>query len=176
MRQTPFRLLRAAVFAAVTVSASALLHLWSGGSAPKPLFFTAAMALAFAAAFALGGRQRGFLALAPLCLAAQWGMHELFATGSPVAAGHEHGSGLPMLAVHCVAALAQAAWLARGEAALAALLDLLTLFFARVMRVCLAAVPAPVHTRRSIARTPAPRPHLVGASAISLRGPPPLAL
>ncbi|RRS01880.1 hypothetical protein [Glycomyces terrestris] len=168
---TPFRLLRAAVFAAVSGSASLLLHLWSGGHAPGPLQSAAAFGLVFAAAYAAGGRRRGFLVLAPLCLAAQWGLHELFQAGA-VDAAHAHGSGLSMWLVHVAAALAQASWLARGETAFAALLELLTLWFARLVRVAGLNPPAAVRPRRLPPRTRAPRPEPVAYAAISRRGPP----
>ncbi|HEX2143132.1 MAG TPA: hypothetical protein VHG10_01365 [Glycomyces sp.] len=171
VRQTPFRLLRAAVFAAVSASASLLLHLWSGGHAPGPVQFTAALGLLFAAAYAVGGRQRGFLALAPLCLFAQWGLHELFQLGAE-AAGHVHGSGPSMLLVHFAAALAQASWLARGESALSALLELLTLWVARAVRVLGAGALIAVRPRRLTLRTQTPRPLPAARTAISHRGPP----
>lgn len=184
--ETLFRLLRAAVFAAVSGSASLLLHLWSGGHAPGPLQTVAAFGLVFAAAFAAGGRQRGFLALAPLCLAAQWGLHELFQgtllqgtpfegvlVGSAVeTAVHAHGSGVSMWLVHIAAALAQASWLARGDAAFAALLDLLTLWFARLVRIAGLDAPVAVRPHRFPVRTWRPRPAPVASAAISRRGPP----
>jgi hypothetical protein len=169
--QTPFRLLRAAVFAAVSASASLLLHLWAGGHAPGPLQAAVAFALVFAAAYAAGGRQRGFAVLAPLCVLSQWGLHELFQIGAEPA-GHEHGAGLGMLLVHAAAALAQASWLARGESALAALLDLLTLFWARAVRVLGAGVLVAVRPRRFTLRTQAPLTTPAVRTAISLRGPP----
>jgi len=171
MSWTPIRALRAAVFAAVSGSASLLLHLWSGGHAPGPLQSAAAFALVFAAAYAAGGRQRGFLVLAPLCLAAQWGLHELFQAGA-VEAVHAHGAGLSMWLVHVAAALAQASWLARGESAMAALLDLLTLFAARLVRVAGVGALVVVRPRGFVPRARAPRPAPVAAAAISRRGPP----
>lgn len=172
MRQTPFRLLRAAVFAAVSASASLLLHLWSGGNAPGPLQFAAAVALLFAAAYGIGGRQRGFLALAPLCFAAQYGLHEFFELGAAATAGHAHGAGLGMWLVHIAAALAQASWLARGDAAFATLLDALTLWFARAIRVLRAGALVVVGPRRFPLRTQAPRPVPAVRTPISHRGPP----
>jgi hypothetical protein len=175
VRQTPFRLLRAAVFAAVSASASLLLHLWSGGLAPGPLQFAAALALLFAAAYAIGGRQRGFLVLTPLCLAAQLGLHECFELGAAATAGHAHGAGLSMWLVHLAAALAQASWLARGDAAFAKLLDVLTLFFARAVRVLGAGLLVAIRPRRFALRTQTPRPVPAVRTAISHRGPPPFA-
>lgn len=174
MRQTPFRLLRAAVFAAVAVPASLLLHLWGGGHAPGPLPTAAGAALAFAAAYAAGGRRRGFLFLAPLCLLSQWGLHELFEAGS-TAPVHAHAAGAAMWLVHVAAALAQAAWLARGDAAFAVLLALLTVACARVLRVLGAGMRAVVRPRRFLARTRLPRPLPAVRTAISRRGPPRLA-
>lgn len=171
MRQTPFRLLRAFVFAAVSASASLLLHLWSGGHAPGPLQFAAALLMLFAAAYGIGGRQRGFLALAPLCLAAQYGLHEFFELGAATV-GHAHGAGLSMWLVHVAAALAQASWLARGDAAFARLLDALTLFFARVVRFFGAGALVVIRPRRLLLRTQTPRPVPAVRTAISHRGPP----
>lgn len=172
MRQTPFRLLRAAVFAAVSASASLLLHLWSGGHAPGPLRFAAAAFLLFAAAYGLGGRQRGFLTLAPLCFAAQYGLHECFEFGATAAAGHAHGAGAGMWLVHIAAALAQASWLARGEAAFARLLDAVTLCFARVIRIFGAGALVVIRPRRFVLRAQAPRPVPAVRTQISHRGPP----
>ncbi|WP_344484034.1 hypothetical protein [Glycomyces endophyticus] len=174
MSWIPFRLLRAAVFAAVSGSASLLLHLWSGGHAPGPLQAAAAFGLVFAAAYAVGNRERGFLVLAPLCLAAQWGLHELFQAGA-VETAHAHGAGLSMWLVHLAAALAQASWLARGETAFAALLDLLTLWFARLVRIAGLHAPAAVRPHRFTARTREPRPAPAAPASISRRGPPRLA-
>lgn len=177
VRQSPFRPLRAAVFAAVAVSASALLHVWSGGPAPRPSFFTAGLVLTFAGAFAAGGRQHGFATLAPLCLAAQWGLHECFSAGAVQGtAGHDHGAGLSMWLVHIAAALAQASWLTRGEAGLAALLDLITLFLARA--VCPRPARAPIPFRRPAFRPRARRlrPLEPLVAATSGRGPPVIAL
>jgi hypothetical protein len=159
------------VFAAVSVSVSLLLHLWNGGHAPGPLQAAAAFALVFAAAYAAGGRQRGFLTLTPLCLLSQWGLHELFQIGAE-ATGHAHGWGLTMVLVHAAAAMAQASWLARGEAALAALLDLLTLCFARAMRVLGAGALVAVRPRRFTLRAQTPLKTPAVRTAISLRGPP----
>ena len=77
-----------------------------------------------------------------------------------------------MLLVHAAAALAQASWLARGEAALAALLDLLTLFWARAVRVLGAGALVAVRPRRFTltAQTPPPTPTV--RTAVSPRGPP----
>jgi hypothetical protein len=171
VRQTPFRLLRAAVFAAVSASASLLLHLWGGGHAPGPLQFAFALALVFAAAYGAGGRRRGFAVLAPLCLAAQLGLHELFELGA-VHAVHGHDAGPAMWLVHIAAAFAQASWLARGESAFAALLELLTLWFARAVRVLGLGAPVAVRPWRSAFRSSLPRPSPAVRTAISRRGPP----
>jgi hypothetical protein len=159
------------VFAAVSASASLLLHLWSGGHAPDPLQAAAAFGLLAAAAYSIGGRQRGFAVLAPLCLVAQWGLHELFQIGAE-SAGHVHASGPSMLLVHAAAALAQASWLARGESALAALVDLWTLFLASAARVLGAGALVAVRPRRFTLRTRAPLPAPSVRTTISLRGPP----
>ncbi|MEU6859897.1 hypothetical protein AB0B28_13625 [Glycomyces sp. NPDC046736] len=175
MSETPFRLLRAAVFAAVSVSASLLLHLWSGGHAPGFVPLVGAYFAVFGLAYAVGVSQRGLASLAPLCLLAQWGLHELFELGAAEALGHAHGAGVSMWLVHVAAALAQASWLARGDAALAALLDLVTLFAARAMRVLGAGALVAVRPRRFLTRARVPRPVSAVRTAISRRGPPRLA-
>ncbi len=172
VRQAPFRLYRSAVFAAVTVSASALLHIWGGGAVPRPAPFAGALILAFVLAFAVGGREHGFGSLAPLCLAIQVGMHVFFQSGAVTGELHDHGSGVAMLSAHLIAGLTQAAWLARGEAALAALLDLLTLFFARVLRLRQSRTLVVVRPRTA-PPGPAPLRRLEWvAVAIPRRGPP----
>ena len=176
VRQAPFRLFRSAVFAVVTVSASALLHLWGGGAAARPGPFAGALALVFVLGFAVGGRQRGFASLSPLCLAVQWGLHGCFQSGAATGELHDHGSGVPMLSVHLIAALAQAAWLARGEAALSALLDLLTMFFARVLRFRLERPLTAAGARKAPPGPPPLRSLETVATSISRRGPPLLTL
>ena len=175
VRQVPFRLLRAVVFAVVTVAGSALLHVWGGGAAPESGPFAAAIVPTVAVAYAVGGRQRGFIALAPLCLVSQWGLHEFFSFGSP--AVHDHGSGVAMVLVHVAAAFAQAAWLARGDAALAALLDLFTLFCARVLRLRPARAFTPTLPWAAPLSTPRPpEPLTLVTCVVSRRGPPAPAL
>lgn len=160
------------MFAAVSAFASLVLHLWSGGHAPGPLQAAAAFALLFAAAYAIGGRQRGFAVLAPVCVLAQWGLHEFFELGAAEAAVHAPDSSPVMVLAHAAAAMAQASWLTRGESALAALLDLLTLFFARAVRVLCAGALVAVRPLRLTLRTQTPRPLPAVRTTISHRGPP----
>ncbi|MCK2215983.1 MFS transporter [Actinomadura sp. ATCC 31491] len=110
---------------------AALAHVLGGGSGPAAA--TAGLGLAAAAGLglALSGRERSAPAVNVALVVAQLGLHELFAgddaSGTtayvPV---HGHGQGLAvnagMLAAHLTATLITGLWLARGEAALWALL------------------------------------------------------
>lgn len=126
----PFRLARAAAFAVVCVGLAVLAHVFAGGAVPvsSALF---GFALSFAAALALAGRERGFWTVAGLLTSVQVVLHLQF-TASHVAdlvpqASHGHAGsglvpGLGMLVLHSFAVVLTALWLARGEAALWALL------------------------------------------------------
>ncbi|QYC42546.1 hypothetical protein Nocox_24715 [Nonomuraea coxensis DSM 45129] len=127
----PLRLARTAAFSAVCVTLAALAHLLGGGSGPAP--WTAGLGLAASAGLglALTGRERSALAVNVVLVGAQLGLHELFArdAGSQDVAYvpvHGHGQGLAvnagMLTAHLTATLLTGLWLARGEAALWALL------------------------------------------------------
>ncbi|WP_431930091.1 MFS transporter [Nonomuraea jabiensis] len=133
-----FRLVRAMVFAVVCCGLGALAHLLGGGSVPAP---AAAMAfsISFAAAVPVTGRERGTKAILPLLAGAQVVLHLLFST-TPVAlaAGHLHPGLVPdvgMLIAHGLATVMTALWLARGEAALWALLRRLGARFRLLMCV-----------------------------------------
>jgi hypothetical protein len=141
------RALRAALFAALCVTLSVTSHVLLSHM-PLPLATVAgAYVLVFAVAYALGGRERGYWAIAallvPLELAADTaftaGQHTCYGPGGgPVtgswraltchggevgsrlgssAAGHSASPWL-LLAVHIGVGLAASLWLRRGEAAL----------------------------------------------------------
>jgi hypothetical protein len=163
---------RALVFAVVCVAASAGLHFAAGGALIDAPLFAAALLPVTAGAFLLGGRQRGLAAVLAACAAAQAGLHVGFAFST----GHLHHLSLTplMLTAHALALVVSALWLTRGEAALAAFLDLLVLTFtpALLIRLLDAAGPAlpPRPLTGSFERV---RPHLLLlASAASRRGPP----
>ncbi|MEU5870299.1 hypothetical protein AB0A73_01910 [Glycomyces sp. NPDC047369] len=160
---------RALVFAVACTGVTAALHFAAGGHRFDPVHLAAAVAAVTAAAVPLGRRQRGPAALIAACIAAQAVLHVWFT----LASGHlaHLDPGLPMTGVHLLAAAATAAWLARGDAALAALADLLTLFAAPALALLLAAAPvAPARTATAYA-APRPRPRLFAAAA-PRRGPP----
>lgn len=168
----PFiRGLRSLVFAVVCVLVSAGLHFVAGG-APVAVSACAAAAAAVAPlGYLLGASQRGWAVLLPACASTQAGLHVWFSVGS----GHlEHAVPSPaMLLVHALAAAVCAIWLARGDAALAAFLDLLLLWTAAALVLRLfTSVPARV--RRAVAdRGPALPPELrLLATAAARRGPP----
>ncbi|MFI7641540.1 hypothetical protein [Nonomuraea sp. NPDC049400] len=169
--------MRAAMFAAVCVLVSAALHGLAGGEPVHAGTLTGALALAWAGAFLLGGRQRGMEVLLAACFATQYGMHQLFGAGDAAAtSSHEHGTVLGMLLVHAVTALISAWWLARGESALAVLLHLAVATVRRWWRV----LPALVGWQAEVSRhgrhpswdehVPFPRSRF--AAAVSRRGPP----
>ncbi|MER6005394.1 hypothetical protein ABT120_43085 [Nonomuraea angiospora] len=90
------RALRAAVFTAVCVLASAALHVLVGGGGMRPGGLAAAMAAIWAGAYLLAGRRREWPELLALCAVSQYGLHQLFAGSSPVSpvsSGHHHRPG-----------------------------------------------------------------------------------
>ncbi|WP_335985573.1 hypothetical protein [Glycomyces sp. MUSA5-2] len=160
---------RALVFAVACTGVTAALHFAAGGHRFDPLHLAAAVAAVTAAAVPLGKRQRGPLGLLAACIAAQAVLHTWFT----LASGHlaHLDPGLTMTGVHLLAAAATALWLARGDAALAALADLLTLFAAPALALLLAA--APVAPARTAPAHTAPRPKARRFTAVApLRGPP----
>ncbi|SDL81074.1 hypothetical protein [Nonomuraea jiangxiensis] len=148
------RALRAAVFTAVCLLASAALHLFVGGAAIGPGSLVLAAATTWAGAYALGYRQCGWPELLALCGVSQYGLHQLFAADEPpfVPVGHGHGTGPGMLLIHVMVALGSSWWLARGELALAALLHLGAVrmgrwwrLLATALSVLVACVPVTAH-------------------------------
>ncbi|MEV0613516.1 MFS transporter [Nonomuraea sp. NPDC050404] len=140
----PFRLARTAVFAVVCLGLGVAAHLVGGASVPAPAM-VAALGLAFAGAYPLAGRERSLAVILPLLAGLQVVLHLLFSlshTASPQAlAIHLHSGlvpGLGMLVAHGWAVGLTALWLARGEAALWALL--------RRLAVRLLVIWLPLHT------------------------------
>lgn len=174
--QPLIRGLRALVFAVACVAVSAALHFTAGGGPISFAAFTTAVTVLTPAAYALGGRQRGMAVLAAACALAQSGLH----VGFMLASGHaEHLKPTPaMILVHSLAMGVTALWLARGDAALAAFLDLLVLAFGPGLWLRLLAAAGPVLHPRRIATTPERvRPQLaLLATAVPRRGPPITAL
>ena len=145
-----FRLCRAGVVAGATVFLAAGAHLAGGGSLPDPLIVAAILALVLVPAMALSGRKISAASMFGMLGFGQFALHAAFdalsvsalsvsAPASQIApaashvhvlgalstaapAGHVHGESVPMLLTHCIATALVALVLARGEAALWALL------------------------------------------------------
>ncbi|MEU6428643.1 MFS transporter [Microbispora sp. NPDC046973] len=182
---SPLRLARAAAFTAVCLGLGVVAHLFSGG-AVAPGALALGLPAVFAAALPLSGGERTLRAILPLLAALQVGLHVLFALSSPspspsawhalaghVMAGHAHaGPGFGMLLGHGWAVVLTALWLARGEAALWALLRRLAVRLTRI-----AADPAPpVFTPPASPHPDEPRlPRSVAPRhCVTRRGPPSL--
>ncbi|MCD0443676.1 hypothetical protein LO763_08575 [Glycomyces sp. A-F 0318] len=162
-----FRGLRALVFALACAAVSAGLHVVADGGAVGAGPFAAAVAALAPVGFVFGGAQRGPLSLLALCGTAQAALHVWFS------AGHLHHL-MPepsMLLVHLLAAAVSAAWLARGDAALAAFIDAVVLLLAAPPPLRGHTPQAPVRTGPPPSRTAAPVIEPL-VSAVSLRGPP----
>ncbi|MFC5723123.1 hypothetical protein ACFP1Z_23420 [Streptomyces gamaensis] len=197
------RALRAALFTALCVTLSAASHvLLSGMALPLATVGTTAAAV-FAIAYALAGRERGFGHIAALLVPLELAADAVFTTGqdtcygssghhapgalSVLCGGGAVGRSLPsgtvpgagawlLLAGHIAVALLAAAWLRRGEAALARLLRTLATAAVRPLLLALTALaglvrpyraPAPLPRRT---RVPLPRAWL---HSVVRRGPPP---
>ncbi|MFB9199560.1 hypothetical protein ACFFV7_00030 [Nonomuraea spiralis] len=195
------RALRAAVFTAVCVLVSAALHMLVGGTAIAPGPLAVAVAATFAGAYAAGSRPRGWPLLLSMCVAAQYGLHELFDASAPAtsavstaastavsttvstvvspgAVAHGHGSAPGMVVIHLAVALSSSWWLARGDAALAAVLRLSTVRLARLWGVLSAwlrvLAPPVAGPARACPLWPPVAGHrvLLLAPVLSRRGPP----
>lgn len=185
------RLFRSAAFAVVCVALAVLGHRAGGGTAPTPPVLTLGFAAVFPPAAALAGRERRIGAIGGVLLAAQLGLHLLFAHTAP-AAGHPvavhagraaacggpltGGPGIVMLIAHLWAALLTAWFLARGEAALWALVRLTGRFVARAVPLLAPAGPADATPRVpiTVGTVRRYRPALL-RYAVCRRGPPQLA-
>ncbi|GAA3644527.1 hypothetical protein GCM10022224_003860 [Nonomuraea antimicrobica] len=120
----PLRLARAAAFSAVCVTLAALAHVLGGGAAPAPLAAGLGLAAVCVLGLALCGRERSAGTINLALVAAQLGLHELFAgEGAAYVSVHGHAQGglavnAGMLLTHVTATVITGLWLARGEAAL----------------------------------------------------------
>ncbi|TKK85176.1 MFS transporter [Herbidospora galbida] len=172
---TPFRVVRAAVFATVSVVLSVGAHAWAGGSTTAPAVLVA-LTLSFLAGVALAGRERSARVIFPALAGCQAVLHLMFSYAhsvEPMMAGHHHATtllpSLSMLLTHAWAAGLTALWLARGEAVLWALLRRLEVRLLLLLRMAV----EPAHPQVAV---PADRV-VIPASAllrheISRRGPP----
>jgi hypothetical protein len=182
------RSVRAAVFAVVCVLLAVGGHTLATGGAP-PLWLDAAGFLpVFAAASALGGRERSLAGIGGAMLAVQGGLHLAFGAAGPrgAMAGHMRGAahGMDMghpphaltshaAAAHIAAALLASWCLRRGEAALWSLLRK-AVAFVPGLAAWWRTTPLPAYD--TIARPVAARPHplrqILLRHALSRRGPP----
>ncbi|MEV4748867.1 MFS transporter [Streptosporangium sp. NPDC049248] len=172
----PFRLARAATFAAVCLGLGVLAHLLAGGSVSAPVSATA-LALAFGVGLAVSGRERTLVVILPLLAGVQAGLHVLFSlshVASPAEMiGHVHSGllpGLGMLVGHGWAVGLTALWLARGEAVLWALLRRLGVRLCRVLVMLV--TPAYVSLLSAGTIEPGVLRPAVLRHAVSRRGPP----
>lgn len=129
----PFRAIRAAAFAAVSVALGVGAHAVGGGSV-SVVAVLMALLIAFLPAHALARRERTLAVILPALVASQAALHLLFSfvhtlepsvAGSAMSGGHVHSGlvpGLGMLVMHGWAVALTAVWLAHGEALLWALL------------------------------------------------------
>ncbi|WP_138444868.1 hypothetical protein [Sinomonas susongensis] len=174
-----FRLSRAVVIAAATVFLAAGAHVAGGGILPDPLIVAGILALVALAVMTLTGRKiRPWLMLAVLGTG-QFGLHEVFgalsdsasapsalspsaehvhvlaALSAPGIPGHLHGgsNSTSMLVAHAIATVLTALLLARGEAALWALLAWLR----PLVRLLVAASPLPRPTAPAFTEEALPR-------------------
>lgn len=162
---------RALVFAAACTLVSAGLHFAAGGALISWGAFAAAVAALAPIGILLGRAQGTWAVLLPACAVAQAGLHVWFTAN----AGHlEHlVPGPAMLLVHVLAMTASAIWLARGDAALAAFLDLLVLWSAASLLVRLRRTAPAVRTVRARAeRVLAPPVLRLLCDTAARRGPP----
>jgi hypothetical protein len=172
-----FRLARTSAFAVVCLGLGVIVHLFGGGSL-STLGVAGGLGVAFAAALPLSARERSLGLILPLLAAVQAVMHVLFSLGhtlSVEAAGHLHSASglvpdLGMLVAHGWATGFTALWLARGEAALWALLRRLAAGLCRVLAIRSVPFWMPPVTVFSA------EPHLLRSAvlrhAVSRRGPP----
>ncbi|WP_230881856.1 MFS transporter [Planomonospora sp. ID91781] len=184
------RITRAAAFAAVCIGLSTAAHLLAGGAICAQSA-AGGLVLAFTAGLAAAGRERPLAVILPLLAGVQVALHVLFSLthaslthaslthAAPAAevagiTGHAHtglAPSLGMLIAHGWAVALTALWLARGEAALWALLRRLPLRLRRLLRVFRLPDPVPFLTATS-AEPVAPRRTTLLRHAVHRRGPP----
>ncbi|MFI9718762.1 hypothetical protein ACIHFE_03775 [Streptomyces sp. NPDC052396] len=193
-----WRALRAALFTALCVLLSTACQvLLSGRPLPLPPVAAAGAGI-FALAYALAGRERGYWRIAALLIPLELAAGAALSTGQDTCydrAGHPLPGALTLIcggrlgtplahsmaaipwllpAAHLAVALLAAAWLRRGEAALAGLLRTAAAAAFRPLRLVTSPLAPdervrarPVHR----SRTPLPRPLLL--HSVVRRGPPP---
>ncbi|ROO90416.1 hypothetical protein EDD29_8141 [Actinocorallia herbida] len=170
MTKAPYRLARAAAFAAVCVSLTLAGHWAASGDPIDPWTIAAAFLGVTGVAHLLAGHERGLPLILGALLGGQFALHSLLATDhhSPLT-GPDGSVNGRMMAAHATAALLSAVWLRRGERAFWALARRLVppLLFIP------ARVPAPVAPGRPGHPEPQARPKTaLLRHSLVLRGPP----
>ena len=197
--RSPIRALRAAIFAAVAVTLAAVGHSsLSAHDIPIPALLTA-LAVTAAGGWLAAGRRRGVRSFGAGLFAVQGVLHLLFTTGrwpaphhhtahehfdhlahepsAPVDTGTAIATDVDMIAVHLLAAVGCALWLAHGETALFKLAHAVAAFAFTPLRLLLAVVRLPRPVRPApcpVSRTPRPLHGVVLAHTLVRRGPPAL--
>ncbi|MFF3287388.1 hypothetical protein [Streptomyces sp. NPDC003023] len=183
--RSPMRALRAALFAAVSVTLAAMGHSSLSAHHIPPTALLTALGVTAGAGWLAAGRRCGARSIGAGMLAVQGALHLIFAGGGQSAAHHGHQQTPPdavtdtgMLTVHLAAAAGCALWLAHGEAAFFRLARSALSFAFTPLRLLLTTVvrlPETVPAPR-----PATRPHFAPgvplAHTVVRRGPPAPAL
>ena len=174
---SPVRLARTAAFAVVCLGLGVLAHVLGGGSV-TPSAAAWGLAAALGAAPPLTARERTIHTILPLLAGVQVALHLLFSLSSPTACpagvppAYPHAGlspALGMLLLHGWAAVLTSLWLARGEAALWALLRRLAVRFLFILRRPVPPVPP---SPPPCADEPGPALPAVPRHAVTRRGPP----
>ncbi|MEV4748883.1 MFS transporter [Streptosporangium sp. NPDC049248] len=175
------RLARAAAFAVVCLGLGVLAHLSGGGVVSAPAA-ACALALAFLVALPATGGERGLGVIWPLLTGTQVALHLLFSTVHLIAplaevGGHAHSGsglvpGLGMVVAHGWAGALAALWLARGEAALWAVLRRLAVRLFRLLKVRCSQTAAPARLSRTTSLAPPLLRSALLRYALSGRAPP----
>ncbi|WP_214104510.1 MFS transporter [Acrocarpospora catenulata] len=127
-------------FAVVCVGLAAVAHTFGGGSLSGPSV-GAGFAVTFGGALAMAGRERALTTIMPVLGGLQILLHLMFALTHAAAVGpvakHVHSELTPdagMAILHVWAVVVTAVWLARGEAALWALLRMVEARLPRLLK------------------------------------------
>ncbi|GAB2820857.1 hypothetical protein GCM10022221_18510 [Actinocorallia aurea] len=170
MTKAPYRLARAAAFAAVCVSLTLTGHWAASGDPIDPWTIAVAFFGVTGVAHLLAGHERGLPLILGALLGGQFALHSLLATDhhSPLTEPDGSVNG-HMMAAHAAAALLSALWLRRGERAFWALARRLV----PPLRLVPARVPTPVEPGRPACseRQGLPKTALL-RHCLVLRGPP----
>lgn len=160
----PLRLTRSAAFAAVCVMLGAGAHWFAGGGGLRPQVLLVGGLVVMTTVAALAGRERSPATVIALLLAAQIFLHQLLGHGDISGSRpyeHDLGVSLGMLVAHATASLITGWWLARGEAAVWAILRRLGGHAMRGLRALL------TYLLVDVSETPCPPPVRTGHVEVS---------